>query len=63
MLFEQLVDDYRRMISNNVLELYKKRQANPSLQEDNKENIIPRAKMGDMEESAIEDPETDPLSW
>jgi hypothetical protein len=63
MLFEQLVDDYRRMISNNVLELYKKRQASMSLQEDNKENIIPKVKMGDKKESAIEDPETDPLSW
>lgn len=62
-MFEQLVDDYRCMISNNVLELFKKRQANLSLQEDNKENIIPKAKMGDMKENANEDPETDPLSW
>lgn len=61
-MFEQLVDDYRCMISNNVLELFKKRQANLSLQEDNKENIIPKAK-GDMKENANEDPETDPLSW
>ncbi|PKC71953.1 hypothetical protein RhiirA1_452980 [Rhizophagus irregularis] len=62
-MFEQLVDDYRCMISNNVLELFKKRQANLSLQVDNKENIIPKAKMGDMKENANEDPETDPLSW
>ncbi|GES83818.1 hypothetical protein GLOIN_2v1685446 [Rhizophagus clarus] len=57
-MFEQLVDDYRRMISKNVLELYKKRQASMNLQE-NKENI----KMRDKKERVIKDPETDPLSW
>ncbi|GES93233.1 KICSTOR complex protein C12orf66-like [Rhizophagus clarus] len=58
-----LVDDYRRMISNNVLELYKKRLASTSLQDDDKENIISELKTRDKKESVIEDPETDPLSW
>ncbi|GBB95405.1 hypothetical protein RclHR1_25280002 [Rhizophagus clarus] len=51
------------MISNNVLELYKKRLASTSLQDDDKENIISELKTRDKKESVIEDPETDPLSW
>ena len=64
MLFEQLVEDYRHMISSNILELYKRRQISMSLQEyDNKENIIPKVKIEDKKESITEDPETEPLSW
>ncbi|CAG8535902.1 11783_t:CDS:10 [Funneliformis caledonium] len=63
MLFEQLVDDYRRMISNNVLELYKRRRALKNVQDDNKENITPIVKSEDKKDSAVEDPEADSLSW
>jgi hypothetical protein len=64
MLLEQLVDDYRRMISGNILELYKRRQESMNLQEyDNKENINPKVKKEDKKERIIEDPEIEPLSW
>ncbi len=63
MAFEQLVDEYRRMISNNVIELYKKRQMFKKLQDENKENIIPNVMSEDKKEITVEDPEADSLSW
>ncbi|CAI2171539.1 5788_t:CDS:10 [Funneliformis geosporum] len=63
MLFEQLVDDYRRMISNNVLELYKRRRTLKNVQDENKENIIPNIKSEDKKDNTVEDPEADSLSW